>query len=384
MKTSDQSPLPRNERVNTGSESYLAIVSNLVGLLAGVVVLLVVIRSNDRPSAPPSLPGAEPPRAIVALQAPEPVAAEPEFEQPAKPVKKAKPKPKAAPTPAPAPTPKPLDRVAVAAAEQRLDAASRDRARAEARADDAARRLADATAQAALASSQNRKLALRVRNPGTQLASLQARGGFLKQDRDRLKAELNAVAAAPRPKARSLVLKNPVAKPSDGTEYHFEVRRNRVTFIDLDRLLEHVKADAKIRIRMSDRGRVIESKVGPVGPFSIEYILGRGISSGIEELLMDRPGISYDLRGWELVPEYEQRGETYEQARQPISQFSLAVSRISPSKGTITMWVYPDGFELYRKLRDGLHDRGFTVAARPLPDGMAIRGSPAGSVSAGQ
>ena len=48
------------------------------------------------------------------------------------------------------------------------------------------------------------------------------------------------------------------------------------------------------------------------------------------------------------------------------------------------MWVYPDGFALYRKLRDDLHERGYTVSARPLPEGMAIRGSPAGSVSAGQ
>jgi hypothetical protein len=48
------------------------------------------------------------------------------------------------------------------------------------------------------------------------------------------------------------------------------------------------------------------------------------------------------------------------------------------------MWIYPDGFELFRKLRDDLHARGFMVAARPLPDGMSIRASPAGSQSAGQ
>ncbi len=48
------------------------------------------------------------------------------------------------------------------------------------------------------------------------------------------------------------------------------------------------------------------------------------------------------------------------------------------------MWIYPDGFALYRRLRDDLHARGFTVAARPLPDNMTIRGSPSGSLSAGQ
>ena len=50
----------------------------------------------------------------------------------------------------------------------------------------------------------------------------------------------------------------------------------------------------------------------------------------------------------------------------------------------MTLWVYPDSFTLFRKLREDLQARGYLVAARPLPDGMAIRGSPAGSLSAGQ
>jgi hypothetical protein len=84
------------------------------------------------------------------------------------------------------------------------------------------------------------------------------------------------------------------------------------------------------------------------------------------------------------VPEFEGRGETYEQAKSPSSDFSRAINRLNPARATITMWIYPDGFVLYRKLRDELHAQGYLVAARPLPAGMAIRGSPAGSISAGQ
>jgi hypothetical protein len=53
-------------------------------------------------------------------------------------------------------------------------------------------------------------------------------------------------------------------------------------------------------------------------------------------------------------------------------------------EGTITLWVYPDSFTLYRRLRDELVTRGFSVAARPLPTGMTIRGSPMGTQSAAQ
>ncbi len=48
------------------------------------------------------------------------------------------------------------------------------------------------------------------------------------------------------------------------------------------------------------------------------------------------------------------------------------------------MWIYPDGFPLYRKLMESLHARVFLVAARPLPEGTAIRGIPSGSASAAQ
>jgi hypothetical protein len=288
-----------------------------------------------------------------------------------------------APQPLPAPEPPKLDRAAIAKAEAALDSASRDRERAEARADDASRRLAAASTRAALDASVAKNLAFRVRDPSTRISQAVARGAFLRSEREKLKGEIATLASVPRPKSKVLSNKNPVAKPADGDEHHFELRHNRVAHVDLDRLLTMVKADALLRIRLSDSARVIESRVGPVGAFSLQYTMARSLPGGIEEL-MERRGISYELRGWEVVPEFEGRGEPYAVTRQPISDYARAINRLTPSKATITMWVYPDGFALFRKLRDDLHARGFLVAARPLPEGMAIRGSPGGSLSAGQ
>jgi hypothetical protein len=292
--------------------------------------------------------------------------------------------PKVEPEPEEPPVPpvKELDKVAVAKAEAALDEASRDRARAEGRLAEARRLLADASTQAAADAAVSQKLAYRVRDPSAQIARLSTQGGFIRAERDRLKEEVAAIRRAPRPKPKSIVDQNPVAKPADGDEYHFEIRRNRVTYIDLDRLIKLVKSDAQLRIRLADHQRIIESRVGPVGSFSMEYVLRRAVP-GIDELI-ERHGVSFDLRGWELIPEYEGRGEAYETAIQPFSEYARAINRLSPERSTITMWVYADGFPLYRKLRDDLHARGFVVAARPLPDGMTIKGSPAGSLSAGQ
>jgi len=349
-------------------ESYVKALANLASVLVALAALGVVVASGRPPAVPKT---ARPPLAV------------------ARPVKA---KPKAAPRqPAPVvaavpppPEPPKLDEVAVGKAEQALDALSRDRARAEARAEAAARRLADAATRAAADARAAKTLAFRVRDPSTRIARASARGNFLKSERDRLKSEVGVLATAPRPRAKVLSNKNPVARPSDGNEFHFELRHNRVSFVDLERLLKLVKSDALLRIRLSDGGRIVDNQVGPVGPFSMHYILAKTLPAGLEDLIERRGGMSYDLRGWEIVPAFEGRGEGYEVTRQPFSEYARAISRLSPLKATVTLWVYPDSFPLFRKLRDDLQARGYVVAARPLPEGMAIRGSPSGSLSAGQ
>jgi hypothetical protein len=293
----------------------------------------------------------------------------------------------AKPNPAPAPTqpvaPPQIDREAVSQAEALLDAASRDRARADDRAALVARRLSHAASQAAVDAARARKLAFLVRDPSTRVTQASTRGGFLKGEREKIQKELSSLRQLPRPKSASILSKAPVAKPAQSSEFHFELRRNRISFINLDRLMELTRADAQVRIRMSDRSPVISNKVGPVGVFSLEYELVRSVPGSMEELLA-RKNVRFELSGWELLPESENRGETYEATRGPLSEFSRAINRLSPDRSTITLWVYPDSFTLFRQIRNELTEHGFSVAARPLPAGMTIRGSPMGTQSAAQ
>jgi hypothetical protein len=287
-------------------------------------------------------------------------------------------------TPAVEPDPEPaLDRVAVGRAEEALDMASRDRARAEARSNDAAKQLEAAELESTKESLVARSLPQRLRDPRAAIARARERGELLRAERDRAKADLEAMMATPRPRRKQLIDKSPVAKPAEGDEYHFEVRRNRVAFIDMERLIDKVKTDARMQIRVSDGRRPIGATVGPVGAFMIHYEMGRSLPESFQQAMESR-GVSYNLRSWEIVPSHDVRGETLEAAMHPASDFGRAVNRLNSARATITLWVYPDSFGLYRKLRDLLHSRGFLVAARPLPEGMTIRGSPAGSVSAGQ
>jgi hypothetical protein len=242
----------------------------------------------------------------------------------------------------------------------------------------------EAVAQAEASLDQASKtIGSRVKDPSARIATATSRGGFLKGERDKLKNELAALERVPQQKSKALMAKSAVAKPTDGTEVHFQIRDNRVAFIDLDRLVEMVKTDARLKLRGGIRGR-LSATVGPVGAFSLRYVLGRAAPDGLGDSADGRE-TSYNLLGWEIVAENSgSYGDTYESSRSPSSSYGRAVRQLTPGHDTITMWIYPDGFPLYRKLRDDLHARGFLVAARPLPEGTSIRGSPSGSVSAGQ
>ena len=275
----------------------IELISVVVAVLAVTAYVQLAPRPGDRKpaAAAPAPPRPNPQAGSPGVAAVEsaPSSREPESE----------PEVPRAPTPPPAPPPVP-DRARIAAAERALDAASRDRARADARAADAARRMAEAAQRAALDALRARKLAFQIRDPSTRIAQAVARGGFVRGERDKLAREVATLRSAPRPKSVSILSKSPVARPVADDEYHFELRHDRITFINLDKLMQLTKADAQMRVRMSDRIGVVSSKVGPVGAFSLAYELAPTVPADLDGLIERRAGRTrYELQGWELIPE---------------------------------------------------------------------------------
>jgi hypothetical protein len=354
---------------------FLGVLLRAVGLLAalGLVAVLGFHRTESPESAAPR--ASLPPTAQVPETA---QAASPETE----PLTVAEPTP---PPPEPAAGNRPLDRAAIARAEDDLDSATRDRARAEDRAAQVDAGLVSAQLGLSRQMGAYRSLTRQLRDPTARIERAQARTKVVAADLAQLRSELAAISKAPRPQAKLLLDQSPVARPPAGDESHFEVRAGRVSYVDIDTLLDRLKTDARIQLRLMSSPGPISGVVGPVGTFSIRYqMTPTGLGLDGEGGGSSRLSASYGLTGWEIIPTQKLRGETYEQARSPASDFARATTRLDPQRDAITMWVYPDGFELYRALRDLLHQRGFLVSARPLPADMPIRGSPVGSVSAAQ
>lgn len=209
--------------------------------------------------------------------------------------------------------------------------------------------------------------------------------------RDRIQnLQLAVRETKPRPpERRALRYHLPVSRPVGEGELFFECRGGRVTFIDLQPMLEQVRG--LLRSKGEDlrtRWEVTDS-VGPVGAFRLEYVVARERSSPLDNAFGQLPPagdarFSYGLARWEVVPVWPERGETVEEALAPQSRFRQVVDALNPDHVTLTFFVYEDSFAGFRTLRDHAHARGFVVAGRPLEMSQPIAGSRAGTISRGQ
>ena len=73
-----------------------------------------------------------------------------------------------------------------------------------------------------------------------------------------------------------------------------------------------------------------------------------------------------------------------EQALSAGSAFQGELAKLRRCMHTVTIHVYGDSFDAFRKIRKDLYHLGFAVAARPLAPEMTIGFSPTGSKSTSQ
>jgi hypothetical protein len=192
----------------------------------------------------------------------------------------------------------------------------------------------------------------------------------------RVADEIEALRRAPR-STRVLRYRTPISKPLQSEEWMFECRQGRVTLIDIGTLLEDVtRAVEGQKVALRDRGEV-GGVTEAVGAFRLRW--GAERQGGLTAVGTVRIGIS-----WEAEPVDPGRGEAAEAALAAGSEFRRVVDNIDARSSAVTLWVYPDSFPLFRRLRDYLYDRDVVVAGRPVPEGMVIRGGPRGTASRGQ
>jgi hypothetical protein len=163
-------------------------------------------------------------------------------------------------------------------------------------------------------------------------------------------------------------LPTPMARTVFGHEVHFRLLGGKLAYVPMNEMLEVFQKDASEKAQKLRSTSRIEESLPVRDGFGARYFLKReGNLVVLDELY--------------LVDAEENLGEPAEQTMQSGSAFRGRLAGLDPKRTTITVWVYPDSFDQFRKLKSELFKLGFLTAARPLPFGIPIGASPQGNHS---
>ncbi len=185
-------------------------------------------------------------------------------------------------------------------------------------------------------------------------------------------------AASVRPSVTQIkAFSTPISKTVSGTEIHFHLSGGHIAYVPIEELFELAREETRASMthvsELTDR----VMSVGPKQGFEMHYT--------IDVMIHPQQGqMAIRSKEWQVVPVQMPLGETTVDALREDSNFRRMLARYSPKDTTVTLWTYPDSFADYRALNEELHRLGYAAAGRPLPAGVLIGGSPRGSKSAAE
>lgn len=178
-------------------------------------------------------------------------------------------------------------------------------------------------------------------------------------------------------------LPTPMAKTVFGKELHVMLRDHKLTVIPWDLLVEQLKGSARATASRNSQRDKFEDVLGPIDGFLMRYrlISKSGLMSDGRVAAM---GKMVELERFELEPTQDVLCEGVEESLGPQGRLRSELDAARSNHTTVTVWVYPESFSEFRKLKELLYKEGCLCAARPLPREMRIGASPQGSSSTAQ
>lgn len=371
----------REFEIMFGSDSFLDVVANIVGILI-ILIVIAGVRISQTPAKAPSgdMPGLGLP-ADLAPESEEPASSEVVVPEPA--MAEAAPEPEVAPEPLPELVAPPtlVERVRELEAEIATITLESQKLGESLAGSNRLQSDLDSRLQTARGLLEERK---------SEISATEARDAQQKLDLEltrqaaaRLLAQVTELEKKSPPVEKLQHRITPVSRTVDGRELHFRLEKNRIAEVPIDALVERLKEHIERRKDWIVKTKQHKGQVGPINGFNLEYIIGVEMVSSLEELRSGMGGYRMSMRYWEIHPEESMRGEPEDVALSQGSRFYQALVSAGQDT-TLTFWVYPDSYQLYRKIQAFAHEQGFPIAARPLPHGVAISGSPNGTRSASQ
>lgn len=209
----------------------------------------------------------------------------------------------------------------------------------------------------------------------TEVQTAQEELTKLQGERQRLEDQPEAVVAVEH-------LPTPMAKTVFGDELHFRLKQNLLSVVPIEKLVGEIRRDFE-RVASRSRDGRMDAAVGPIRGYVARYSMDK------DREMVSRSGqvqmaTRIQLVGMTVEPLEEPHGQPIRKVLSGSSELDIELAGRDPGSTTITVWVYPDSFAAFRKLKEHLYARGFATAARPLPIGHAISGGPQGTRSNAQ
>jgi hypothetical protein len=382
-----------------GSDSFLDIIANVVGILI-ILIVLAGLRASQSASVDSELVAEQsPPAADDPIEDPTPIVSVTPFEPEADdgepdttdaPVVQSPPADVLPELPRPEPVrlassadlaqlksiQSRIGRLHRTLASQNDDDARRALEQAQEVRDQAAKRLALLQSVRAKSLKEQKSLEQQTTSDDAGLANLKRR-------LDRVNRELTAIVNQ-RPKREQFAHRiTPVGRVVGGPELHFRLSKNRISRVPIKELIEEVKEKIQSNgVWLSNFNRH-QGKAGPVDGYQLTY--------GVERVAVNSVGgargggtmIRLSVSEFTIEPVDGLKEESVDAALALGGSIVKAIQE-NPPNATLTIWVYPESFGKYREIAEFAQRNGIKIAGRPLPKGMPISGSPNGSQSVGQ
>ena len=194
--------------------------------------------------------------------------------------------------------------------------------------------------------------------------------------RDDLRQEKDALAAA-RPQATVLEnLPTPISRQVDGREGFFRLKNGRLSHVPLNEFQERARLYFK-NFRGDFEKKELEDTFGPSEGYTFHFFVDLEKRRSGDETVY-----SANFRYGECVPQSDELGEPVDEAlSNPNSVFREKLLKYVRDDTTITVFVYQDSFEYLRDVKKFIFSAGYQLALRPLPDAAPIAVSPEGTDS---
>jgi hypothetical protein len=172
---------------------------------------------------------------------------------------------------------------------------------------------------------------------------------------------------------------NPIAKTVFSKEIHFRLADGKISWVPMEKLISQMKSQWRVKAEALKTANRTTATVGPLGGFRLQYQLA---ASDVGPRGSGGRSVQFDH--FRIFPQPTLAGEPVAAALADGSEFRRALADFNPAETTVSIWLYPDGFDDHRQIKTWLHENGFQMASWPLQFGRHISGGPKGFKTSAQ